>query len=159
MEIIDNNLLDHITKEACNNARLRMNYNFHKSLDDTIHRLLNAMEPETFFPVHRHANPDKGETCLILRGCVLAFIFDEDGNITSSTELCPKKGIYGIEIESGVWHTFVVLEPGTVLYEIKEGPYFPLTPENIAPWSPNAEDKESITNYTNNLLAYHRNNK
>jgi cupin fold WbuC family metalloprotein len=155
MKLIDKSLLDFVSDQAVKNPRLRMNYNFHQSLDDPLNRLLNAMEPESFFPPHRHLNPDKEEIFLVLRGSVVVFIFDENGNVTSSTEISPQKEVYGMEIEAGVWHSLVVLETGTVVYEVKKGPYAPLTPDNIATWSPAPDDKENVKIFMTNLLNKH----
>lgn len=152
MKIINNELLDSVTQQAVKNTRLRMNYNFHESLDDPINRLLNAMEPDTYLPPHRHKNPDKNEIFLVLRGKVLIFIFDDEGNILSITETSPQSGVYGMEIEAGVWHSLIVLEQGTVVYEIKEGPYAPISPENLAPWAPNPNDTLKAKEYTDSLI-------
>jgi len=152
MKIINDALLDTVTEQALTNPRLRMNYNFHESLDDPINRLLNAMEPGTYLPPHRHKNPDKNEIFLVLRGKVLIFIFDDNGNIQSVTEVAPQSGVYGMEIEAGIWHSLIVLESGTVVYEIKQGPYVPLTPENIAPWAPEPKDTDKAEEYMNNLI-------
>lgn len=147
MKIIDKTLLDKTSEKATQSPRLRMNHNFHASEDATINRLLNAMEPDTYIRPHRHLNPDKEEIFLLLRGKAILFIFDDNGNITSQLSLNPVEGVYGAELEPGVWHSLLVLESGTVVYEVKEGPFAPLSPENLAPWSPNASDKESVTQY------------
>lgn len=151
MKIIDKILLDSVSAQAVENPRLRMNYNFHQQLDDPLNRLLNAMEPGSYFPPHRHLNPSKEEIFLVLRGSVGIFIFDDNGSIVSATEISPQKEVYGMEIEAGIWHSLLVLEPETVVYEVKKGPYVPLTPENIAPWAPDSNDKEKITDFLNGL--------
>jgi cupin fold WbuC family metalloprotein len=151
MKIINESLLDSISAQAVKNQRLRINYNFHKQLDDPLNRLLNAMEPGSYFPPHRHKNPDKEEIFLVLRGNVAVFVFDDDGAVVSSTEVSPQKGVYGMEIEAGVWHSLIVLEPCTVVYEVKKGPYVPLTPDNIARWAPDSADKEKVEQYMNEL--------
>lgn len=133
--------------KALQSPRLRMNYNFHERLDDPINRLLNAMEPGTYLRPHRHLNPAKDEIFLLLRGKVAVFLFDEEGNITEKTILNPKEGAYGAEIKAGTWHGLLVLESGSVIYEIKQGPFAPLAPENLAPWSPEAEDTEGVKKY------------
>lgn len=135
MILIDDNLLDYTCQEAEKSPRLRMNYNFHKNLDDPVNRLLNAMQPETYIPAHRHLNPPKQEICLVLKGKIELFLFDDNGNITQKTTVGPKVGIYGFEIEPGMWHSLKVMEPDTVLYEIKQGPYSPIAPSDIAPWN------------------------
>jgi len=154
MIIIDKPLLDETTARAKVSSRLRMNYNFHQELDDPVNRLLNALEPDTYLRPHRHSNPDKNEIFLLLRGKVVVFLFDDEGQITDIIPMDPLKGCYGGEIPPGIWHGLLVLESGTVVYEIKEGPFTPLTPENMAPWSPSAEDAEAVTDFLENLKQY-----
>jgi len=136
MKIISEELLNEIAQKSKSNPRKRMNYNFHENESDLLNRLLNAMEPETYIPPHRHRDPDKEEVFLVLRGSIAFFTFDDSGNVTFSTVVDPQKGIYGLDVEKGVWHSLVVLEKDTVVYEIKLGPYAPLKPENFAPWAP-----------------------
>ncbi|MDR1583116.1 MAG: WbuC family cupin fold metalloprotein [Prevotellaceae bacterium] len=150
--VIDKILLDSVSAQAVKDQRLRMNYNFHRQLDDPLNKLLNAMEPGSYFPPHRHKNPDKEESSLVLRGSVLFLIFDDSGSVISSTEVSPQKEVYGMEIDAGVWHSLIVLEPNTVIYEVKRGPYVPLTSDNIAPWAPNPDDKEKVKEYINVIL-------
>lgn len=151
MKQINKQLLDETTAQAKVAPRLRMNYNFHKDLNDPVNRLLNAMEPGTYLRPHRHCNPDKNEVFLLLRGRVAVFIFDDMGNITQTEILDPLNGSYGGEIPPGVWHGLLVLESGSVIYEVKEGPFAPLAPENMAPWSPAAEDTEAAKAYMQQL--------
>ncbi|MDU1905701.1 MAG: WbuC family cupin fold metalloprotein [Dysgonomonas sp.] len=152
MKIIDKNLLDRVSQQAKDNPRLRMNYNFHESLDDPINRLLNAMEPGTYLPPHRHINPDKNEVFIVLRGSVLALLFDDNGDVMSSMKLSPQLGVWGLEIEPGTWHSLIVLEENTVVYEIKDGPYAPISPDNLASWAPKPDaDQEEIEKF----ISYH----
>ena len=153
MKIINEQLLDETREKALQSPRLRMNYNFHERLDDPINRLLNAMEPGTYLRPHRHLNPEKDEIFLLLRGKVAVFLFDDEGNITEKITLCPKEGIYGAEIKASIWHGLLVLEPGSVIYEVKQGPFVPLSPDNLAPWSPDAEDTEGVRKYIEYLGA------
>ncbi|WP_304246861.1 WbuC family cupin fold metalloprotein [Parabacteroides gordonii] len=147
MKIINEQLLDETTARAKQSPRLRMNYNFHEELDDPVNRLLNAMEPGTYIRPHRHLNPNKDEIFLLLRGKAMLFLFDEKGNITEKLLLDPKVGSYGTEIKPGIWHCLLVLESGTVVYEVKPGPFAPLHPENMAPWSPEPDDEKGINEY------------
>jgi cupin fold WbuC family metalloprotein len=147
MKIIDKSLLDKTTEKATKSTRLRMNHNFHASEDAPINRLLNAMEPDTYIRPHRHLNPGKEEIFLLLRGKAVLFVFDENGNITNQLMLSPDEGVYGAELEPGVWHSLLVLESGTVVYEVKEGPFIPLNTADLASWSPDATDKESVRKY------------
>lgn len=159
MKIIDTNLLDSLTEQARNTPRLRINHNFHDSLDDPINRLLNAVEPGTYVAPHRHINPDIDEIFLVLRGKIAMFIFNDDGTVKETFEMSPDSDIKGMELEPGVWHSLVVLESGTILYEIKNGPYTPLSPENIAPWAPKNGNQKEIDKYINHLLEIFISNK
>ena len=154
MKLIDNKLLDETMSKAMESPRLRMNYNFHDSLDDPINRLINAMEPGTYLRPHRHKNPDKTEIFLILRGRVALFLFDDQGCISEHYLFDSNAGVYGGEIPADVWHTLLVLESGSVIYEVKQGPFAPLSPENMAPWSPVPEDSEGIFQFIDKLHSF-----
>ena len=154
MKLITRKLIDETIVQAKRSPRLRMNYNFHESLNDPINRLLNAMEPGTYLRPHRHLNPDKHEIFLLLRGKVALFLFDDEGNITEQTIIDPEAGIYGGEIPCDVWHTLLVLASGSVVYEVKQGPFAPLSAENMAPWSPVAEDTEGVQLFLEKLKSF-----
>lgn len=98
-----------------------MNYNFHQSLEDKCHRMLNAVELGTDIPIHRH--PDKDESFVILRGKVRSTTYNDDGSVIDSVVLNQEDGIYGVDIPKGVWHNLESLAPGSVIFECKEGPY------------------------------------
>ena len=136
--------------QAKEKSRLRMNYNFHASMDAPIHRLLNALEPGTYLPPHRHT--DKEETYLVLRGSLLAFFYDDAGNVTDKVCLNPSEGKYGLEIPSNTWHSIIALESGTVIFEIKKGPYQPLPSEDLASWAPQTSDVEGIKAFMKRML-------
>ena len=121
--IIDEKLLDKVSAEAKESPRLRMNFNFHQSLDEKCHRFLNAVEPGTEVPIHRH--PTKDETFVLLRGRVIVRTYNDDGSVIESVELCPDEGKYGVNIPKGVWHNLESLESDSVFFECKEGPFVP----------------------------------
>ena len=121
--IIDKTLLDTVSDQAKASPRLRMNYNFHQSLDEKCHRFLNAVEPGTVVEIHRH--PTKDETFVLLRGRVVVKTYNDDGDVIDSVELCPEDGSYGVNILKGVWHKVESLESGSVFFECKEGPFVP----------------------------------
>ena len=129
MKIIDSELLDGICKQAKENPRLRMNYNLHTELDEPVQRLLNALEPGTEIPVHRHRHSD--EPYLVIRGSLFVILFDENKKLLNKVLLDPKEGTYGVSVPAGQWHSIEVLESDTVIFEIKEGPYMALTSEDI----------------------------
>lgn len=102
MKIIDKDLLDTVSNEAKESDRLRMNYNFHQSLDEKCHRFLNAVEPGTIVPIHKH--PTKDETFVVLRGKVIISTYNDKGDVVESIVLCPEEGKYGVNIQKNVWH-------------------------------------------------------
>ena len=121
--IIDKVLLDKVSRQAKTSLRLRMNYNFHQSLDEKCHRFLNAVEPGTYVPIHRH--PTKDETFVLLRGRVRVTTHNDDGSIVEDIVLCPEEGMYGVNIPKGVWHKVESLATGSTFFECKEGPFVP----------------------------------
>ena len=129
MKIIDVNLLDEVSEQAKESPRLRMNYNFHHSLDDKCHRFLNAVEPRTKVEIHRH--PTKDESFVLLRGRVRVNTYNDDGTVLESVVLYPEDGLYGVDIPKNVWHNVECLESGSVFFECKEGPSVPYEVEGI----------------------------
>ena len=127
--IIDSKLLDAVSAQAKASPRLRMTYNFHQSLDEKCHRMLNAVEPGTDIPIHKH--PDKDESFVILRGKVRSTTYNDDGSIIESVVLCAEDGVYGVDIPKGVWHKLESLESGSVIFKCKEGPFVPHEEEGI----------------------------
>ena len=123
MRIIDQGLVDKVSSEAKESPRLRMNYNFHRSLEDKCHRMLNAVEPGSDIPIHRH--PDKNESFVVLRGKVRSTTYKDDGTVIESVVLSQEDGLYGVDISKGVWHKLESLESGSVVFECKEGPFVP----------------------------------
>ena len=127
--VIDKELLDKVSGLAKASPRLRMNYNFHQSLDEKCHRMLNAVEPGTDVPIHRH--PTKDESFVILRGKVRSTTYNDDGSIIDSVVLCADDGVYGVNIPKGVWHKLEAIEPNSVIFECKEGPFVPHEEDGI----------------------------
>lgn len=128
IEIIDNNLMNEVSEQAKASPRLRMNYNFHKRLDEKCHRMLNAVEPGTEIPIHRH--PTKDETFVILKGKVKVTTYNNKGELQDFAILCQENGLYGVNIPKNVWHTLEALE-SSMLFECKEGPFVPHEEEGI----------------------------
>lgn len=126
---IDDETLSRLSAEAASSERLRMNLDLRDSASDSSQRMLNAMEPGTVLPVHRHRT--SSETVIIIRGAVEECLYDESGKITERVVLRQGSGITGLSIPAGQWHSTVSLEPGTVIFEAKDGPYAPLTDEDL----------------------------
>ena len=125
---LDNELLDKITAEAEVSPRLRMNFNLHESLESKAQRLLNVLLPGTVLPVHRHTHT--AETYILLRGKLFVVFYNNLGEQIERYLLDPTVGDYGVHIPKGQWHTVEVIEPSTI-FEVKDGPYTPLQPEDI----------------------------
>jgi cupin fold WbuC family metalloprotein len=137
--VIDQALLDSVSGEARSSARQRKNRNFHSSDTDAAHRLLNAIEPGSYIMPHRHLDPSKDETMIVLRGQLGVVFFDADGAVTQSAVLAPDAAC-GVNIPHGVYHTVFACVPGTVFFEAKAGPYVPLGDAERAPWAPGEGD-------------------
>jgi cupin fold WbuC family metalloprotein len=139
IRVIDSNLLDDVSGEARNSLRLRKNRNIHARDDAPAQRLLNAIEPGSYVAPHRHLDPAKDETIVVLRGRFGVVIFDDAGKVTQTQiiEAADANGkACGVDIPHGTWHSVVSLQPGSVFFEAKAGPYSPFTPEEKAPWAP-----------------------
>lgn len=126
MMLIDDILLEELWKQAAESPRLRQNYDLRTSGADTSQRMLNALQPGTEVPIHRHE--DTSETVICLCGRLEEMIYEvlPDGTFqeVSRELLCPAEGRYGIQISKGAWHTIRVLEP-SVIFEAKDGAYQP----------------------------------
>jgi cupin fold WbuC family metalloprotein len=142
--IITRDLLDIVTGEAKATPRRRKNFNFHACDEAPCNRLLNAMEPNSYIPPHRHLDPEKDETMIVLRGSLGVVFFDGEGNVRETAVLSPGGDAMGVNIPHGEYHTVVCLESGTVFFESKAGPYRPLTAEERAPWAPGEGSAGSV---------------
>ena len=123
-------LLDRLTEQAKASPRLRMNLDLRDSEEDTSQRMLNAIEPESVIPIHRHRK--SSETVVCLRGRVVEEYYDELERIcTERIELSPNGPVVALNIPAGQWHTVQALESGTVILEMKNGKYEPLSDVDI----------------------------
>lgn len=127
--IIDSSLLDDLQAEAAKSPRLRMARDMRNSAADSSQRMLNALEPGTIIPIHRH--PSTSESCLILRGAAEEVFFDNDGRETMRIVMRAESNCVGVNIPAGTWHRIIALEPGTVIFEAKDGPFTPTSPDDI----------------------------
>jgi len=129
MKILDKELLDTITAQAQESPRLRMNYNLHDSLEAKAQRLFNALEPGTVLPIHRHRHT--AETYILVRGKMKVEYYNQNKELTDTEILDPAEGKYGLHVPAGQWHTVIPLESGTMVFEVKDGPYMPFQPEDV----------------------------
>ncbi len=150
IDIIDVSLLDAVSSQAKKSPRLRKNHNIHKSHEEPCNRLLNAIEPGSYIRPHLHIDPLKGESVVILRGKLGVVEFDDHGAVLRKTLLAPGGVAVAANVPPGVFHTFVSLEPGTVFFEAKAGPYRPISEEEFAGWAP-AESTAEASAYLEKL--------
>ena len=126
---IDTLLLDKLTAEAKASPRLRMNLDLRNSAADSSQRMLNAIEPGSVVPVHRHRG--SSETLVVLRGRVVEEYYDSEGVCVATYELAAGGPAFGLNIPAGQWHTLRAIESGTVILEMKDGAYEPISPADI----------------------------
>jgi cupin fold WbuC family metalloprotein len=136
MKIIDNAVLDAVSAAAQQSPRLRMNHNLHPSDSSACHRFFNAIEPGSYIRPHCHQDPEKDETLVMIRGSLGIVRFDASGTVTASFRLAASGDKVAVDIPSGVYHSAVSLESGTIFLEVKAGPYLPLSAEEKAPFAP-----------------------
>ena len=127
--IIDNDVLDNLTAQAKVSPRLRMNLDLRNSPSDGSQRMLNAIEPGSPLPIHRHMK--SSETVVCLRGHLREVFYNEAGEVTEVIDLQPGGECVALCIPIGQWHGVEVLESGTVILECKDGAYEPQSPEDI----------------------------
>lgn len=125
--VIDKKLLDEVSARAKESPRLRQSIDLRNNPDDLSQRMLNALEPGTVMPIHRHK--ETSETCVCIRGHFEEYFYDENGNLTDTIDMVP--GGVVLNIEKGQWHSLKCLESGTVLLEAKDGVYRPLDEDEV----------------------------
>lgn len=127
--IITEALLNNLTDEAKTNPRLRKNFDLRNSEGDQSQRMLNALEPGTEIPIHRHM--DSSEIVTIVRGSICEKFYDKKGELIEAITLRFGEGIPMLIVPKGMWHNLECLESGTIIYESKDGAYQPTRPEDI----------------------------
>ena len=127
--LLTTKILAETTQKAKESSRLRMNWNIHQSTEEPVQRMFNALEPGTMVPIARH--PESAETLIILRGQLRVLIFDDRKNILEDVVICPTTDNIGYHIPKGVWHQVQSLEEGTICFETREGPYSPVSEEDL----------------------------
>lgn len=126
---IDNELLDSLTAQSKASPRLRMNFDLRTSENDTSQRMLNALEPGTVIPIHRHSHST--ETVVILRGSATQYFYDNKGNIVETVTISAGSDCVGMSVDVGRWHKLVSHESGTVIFEAKDGSFEPIGEDDI----------------------------
>lgn len=125
--VITKVILDELTAQAKDDQRLRQSMDLRNSPEDLSQRMLNALEPGTVMPIHRHKG--SSETCVCIRGHFEEYFYDENGKLTDTIDMVPGEVV--LNIEAGQWHSLKCLESGTILLEAKDGAYRPLEPDEV----------------------------
>ena len=136
MKVIQEKILSQLIEEAKTSPRLRKNLNLHTELDEPIQRMCNAFEPDTYVRPHRHPQDGIWELFVVLKGQADVVLFDQTGTVTERVSIGEHGPNYVVEIPPQTWHTVVSQQTGTVLFEVKQGPYQPLTEQDFASWAP-----------------------
>lgn len=164
VQLLTDSLIESVIEKAKNSPRLRMNHNFHAGPADNPHRFLNVFTYGTYVAPHRHKDPPKAESFIVLDGYVAVFLFRDDGTIDNTfvlgsgplpeklpTSAIGKPMARGIDVAPGIWHSIASLTPHAVCYEVKPGPWDPLTDKEPAPWAP-SEGSATASEYLGDLL-------
>jgi cupin fold WbuC family metalloprotein len=133
-------------------SRKRIIQPFHRTESAGLHRMFNAVQPGSYIAPHRHLDPPKDESWIVLQGALAFFTFDEHGKIEECREVRAGSDVFGVDLEPGVYHSFFALEPDTVVYEVKTGPYAPNNDKAFAPWAPR-EGEPGVAAYLAELEA------
>jgi len=150
--LITQDMLDEVAAAAAASPRRRKNRNFHRANEDAAHRLLNALEPDSYVMPHRHLDPAKDETVVALRGRFGLVLFDDSGAVQTTAVLAADARDIGVDIPHGTFHTLVALVPGSIFFEAKAGPYVAITEAERAAWAP-AEGTPEAATYLERMRA------
>ncbi|MCR5871134.1 MULTISPECIES: WbuC family cupin fold metalloprotein [unclassified Sphingomonas] len=131
------NFVADLVSRARGSARRRQHFNIHAEYADPVQRLFNGIEPDSYIRPHRHLSDPKRECLIGVRGAFALIAFDAEGGIERIVHFgaAPDLSI-GVELDHGQWHTVIAKAPGSVLFEVKQGPFDPLAAKNLAPWAP-----------------------
>lgn len=136
MRVVDQSTLLALVEQAEHASRRRMNLNLHDAPEDPIQRLFNAIEPQSYVRPHCHIDPVRWELMLAIRGACAVLTFEPDGVVSGRAELVAGGDSVAVQLQPGTWHSVVAMQPGTVFFEVKQGPYIKPAPEAFASWAP-----------------------
>lgn len=140
MKVFSASHIDELVRRAETATRLRQHQNIHASYDEPCQRLFNAIEPGSYMRPHRHFAVPRDELLVAVRGLMALVTFDDAGHVKSVVRFGSEKFwsdvAFGVEVELETWHTVLALVPGSVLLEVKAGPFDPAQPKDLADWAP-----------------------
>ncbi len=155
VQLISETLIDAVSQRAASSPRRRMNHNFHGNMEENPHRFLNVMLKDTYVRPHRHSEPPKAESFIVLEGAADVIIFDDNGSIEARYMLGATSGeghLWGVDLAPGIWHTIVPRTERVVCFEVKPGPWVQATDKEFASWAP-AEGDPAALEYQRSLLT------
>jgi cupin fold WbuC family metalloprotein len=150
--VIDDALIERALAASRASPRGRVILPFHQSHDEVCHRMLNAVQPGSYVRPHRHVTPPKPESVVVLRGAIRFVTFSDEGQVRKRFTCQFGRGPIGVDVRPGVFHTFFALEPDTVVFEAKPGPYDATSDKEFAPWAP-AEGSPDAAQYLERLSS------
>jgi cupin fold WbuC family metalloprotein len=158
MKIFSAMQLSELVVQAEGAPRLRQHQNIHEGFGEPCQRLFNAIEPGSYIQPHRHLSVSRDELLIAIRGLMALVTFDDDGQMQrvvhfGSEKYGPELAV-GVEVDPETWHTVVALNPGSILLEVKAGPFDPAQPKNLANWAPseNSPDADVYMHQLNQLI-------
>ncbi len=155
MKIFSADYLNELTAQAQGSPRKRQHRNIHQSYQDPCQRLFNAIEPGSYIRPHRHVSDPRDELLVAVRGLMALVMFDEQGVVTGVVRFGSEKHGHdtavGVEVLANTWHTVIALEAGSLLLEVKAGPFDPNQPKDLAPWAPQ-EGSPMALDYLSQLI-------
>ncbi len=152
VQLMTRELFERVLGQARSSPRRRMNFNFHATLDENPSRLLNVLLRGTYIAPHRHSDPPKAESFVVLEGRIAVVIFDDTGRIEHRHALGRGDSALGIDIAPGIWHTAVALSDHAICFEVKPGPYLQAADKEFASWAPREGDPR-CAEYLETLLC------
>ena len=127
--LLNKDLLDQLSKSASENPRLRASFDLRNTDKDNSQRMLNALQPGTILPIHRH--PFTAETLIMVRGSVCQKFYNNKGEVTDTFVLKAGGESSALQIPAGQFHSLECLEADTVIFEAKDGPYMRVSAEDV----------------------------
>ena len=157
VKIFDSRHFDFLTMRALSDSRLRQHYNIHQSFQDPCQRLFNAIEPGSYIRPHRHLTDPRAELLIPVRGLMAVVLFDDNGRVINVIRMGKERsGVDStriVELSPATWHTVLALQSGSILLEVKAGPFDSNQPKDLASWAP-AEQDSAVSTYYKNILMH-----
>ncbi|MFY1665085.1 WbuC family cupin fold metalloprotein [Pseudomonas sp. Pseu.R1] len=148
---MDRSLFESLAAKADESPRGRAHHNFHE-MEEPCHRMMVGLQPDTYIPPHRHLSADKAEALLVLKGKLGLLLFSDEGVLLETRLLQAGGECVGVDLPPGVFHGLVVLEPDTLMFECKAGPYRPVSEAELASWAPR-EGEPGVPEYQDWMRA------